>query len=263
MRLGTWRFLALATTLAALGCGKTTTKDATQPEAATKPTLGEERVTDRFVTSAGEVTVTPITHATVLFGFGGKSIYLDPWSKGNYAGLPKADVVFITDIHPDHLDKAALESIRRPDTLIVGPPAVAEQLPGIVVMKNGDQRDVAGIHAEAIPMYNLVRGPEAGKLFHDKGRGNGYVLGFGDKRFYLSGDTECTGEMKALANIDVAFVCMNLPYTMTPAEAATCVSAFKPKVVFPYHYRDSSLDEFEAALGKGVSEVRRREWYPK
>ena len=127
-------------------------------------------------------------------------------------------------------------------------------------------------------MYNLVRGPEAGKLFHDKGRGNGYVVTFGDKRVYLSGDTECTPEMKALTEIDVAFVCMNLPYTMTPEEAAGCVAAFDPKVVYPYHYGESDLTKFSSALaaeqGKDAkaegqvahpvaSEIRLRDWYMK
>ena len=111
-------------------------------------------------------------------------------------------------------------------------------------------------------MYNLTRGPGAGKLFHDKGRGDGYVLTFADKRVYLSGDTECTDEMRALKNIDVAFVCMNLPYTMPPTEAAACVKAFRPKVVYPYHYRDSNLDEFAGPLAADHDiEVRERSWY--
>jgi len=111
-------------------------------------------------------------------------------------------------------------------------------------------------------MYNLQRGPSAGKLYHDKGRGNGYVLTFGDKRWYVSGDTECTAEMRALKNIDVAFVCMNLPYTMPPSEAAQCVRAFHPKVVFPYHFRNSDPKEFQSLLAdeKGI-DVRVRPWY--
>ena len=114
----------------------------------------------------------------------------------------------------------------------------------------------------AVPMYNLKRGPQQGKLFHDKGRGNGYVLTFGDARVYVSGDTECAPEMKALKDIDVAFVCMNLPYTMPPAEAAECISAFKPKNVYPYHYRGSNLDELKSALAPEKDiDVRVRNWY--
>jgi L-ascorbate metabolism protein UlaG (beta-lactamase superfamily) len=130
------------------------------------------------------------------------------------------------------------------------------------VIKNGQSKDLMGINVEAIPMYNLTRGPQPGSVFHDKGRGNGYVLTLGDKRVYISGDTECTPEMKALKNIDVAFVCMNVPYTMTTTEAAACVKAFQPKIVYPYHFRGSNLDEFKTAMAdqKNV-EVRVRNWY--
>lgn len=128
---------------------------------------------------------------------------------------------------------------------------------------NGETKSWAGWSIEAIPMYNLKRGPEAGKLYHDKGRGNGYVLTYGGKRFYISGDTEGIPEMRALKNIDVAFVCMNLPYTMPPDEAADAVKAFHPKIVIPYHYHGSDLAIFETALkGTGI-EVRLLDWYPK
>ena len=218
---------------------------------------------DSFDTSQGPLVVTPIYHATMLLRFAGKNIYVDPAPQGQYANLPLADVIFVTDIHPDHLDAATLDKLKQPSTLIVAPPAVAAQYKGVsVVMKNGDARDVMGVHVEAVPMYNLTRGPAAGKLYHDKGRGNGYVLTFGDRRVYLSGDTECTDEMRALKNIDVAFVCMNLPYTMPPTEAAECVRAFHPKVVFPYHFRDSNLADFTSAIPADAGvEVRIRKWY--
>src|SRR6185295_16030137 len=127
-----------------------------------------------------------------------------------------------------------------------------------VVLAYGESRDVKGIKVEAVPMYNLQRGPKPGQLYHDKGRGNGYVITLGDMRLYFSGDTECTPEMKALKDIEVAFVCMNLPYTMPPSEATGCVNAFKPKVVFPFHYRGSNLDEFTPVAGV---DVRKRTWY--
>jgi L-ascorbate metabolism protein UlaG (beta-lactamase superfamily) len=139
---------------------------------------------------------------------------------------------------------------------------VAKTVSEATVINNGESKILEGIKVEAIPMYNLVRGPSAGKLYHDKGRGNGYILTIGGKRVYISGDTECTPEMKALKNIDVAFVCMNLPYTMPPEEAAECVRAFRPKIVYPYHYRNSDLNVLAKALKseRGI-EVRMRNWY--
>lgn len=218
------------------------------------------RRTDTFKTSKGDLHVTPINHASVLLEHAGKAIYVDPTKEGSVEGLPKADVILITDIHFDHLDQAGIDRVKHPGTLIVGPPSVGEKITLGVTLKNGETRDVQGMGVEAVPMYNLQRGPSAGKLFHDKGRGNGYVLTLGDKRVYLSGDTECIDEMKALKNVDVAFVCMNLPYTMPPAEAAACVNAFQPKVVFPYHHRNSNPEELKALVG-GQSEVRVRSWY--
>jgi L-ascorbate metabolism protein UlaG (beta-lactamase superfamily) len=224
------------------------------------------RPSDTVQTSLGPLRIVPLHHATVLFQFGGKAIYADPVKDVSYDDLPKADVVLITDIHPDHLDPGGLDKVKKPDTIVVAPPAVADKLPpgftGTVVIKNGETKTVSGLGVEAIPMYNLKRGPAAGQLYHDKGRGDGYVVTFGDKRVYLSGDTECIDEMKALKNIDVAFVCMNLPYTMPPAEAAECIKAFKPKVLYPYHFRDSNLDELTSVLkGEPTVEVRMRKWY--
>ncbi len=233
-------------------------------------------VTDTFTTPIGELTVTPIHHASLLLRVAGKAIYVDPaLAEASYEGLPPADFVFITDIHGDHMDPAGLAKVKKEGTVIVGPHAVNEKVPVNVIVDNGGTHDFGLFNVLAVPMYNLVRGPEEGKRYHDKGRGNGYVFTFGKPavkgatdagmiatRFYVSGDTECTPEMKALKSIDVAFVCMNLPYTMTPGEAATCVNAFKPKVVFPFHYRGSKLDELTAAIKPGVAiDVRKREWY--
>jgi L-ascorbate metabolism protein UlaG (beta-lactamase superfamily) len=252
-----------------LGCGPSTPEPTAQP-ASSASAPAASRATDTFATSKGEIKVTPLFHATTLLEIGGKAIHVDPFSKADFTGLPKADFVVITDVHMDHFDPKALEQVEKADTKFVVPPAVAEKLKGkanVVALKNGDKQDLGLFTVEAVPMYNLERGPEKGKLFHDKGRGNGYVLGFGDKRFYFSGDTECTPEMKALASIDVAFVCMNLPYTMPPKEAAVCVNAFKPKVLFPYHYgspggESSNLDELKSAIDpKAGVEVRVRKWY--
>ena len=213
---------------------------------------------DVIPTSAGDVKIRPVTHGSVMLEIEGRAWHIDPWSKGDYSSLPKADVILITDIHGDHMDPKAIAAIRKSSTT---PAAVAKTVTDAKVLNNGETTTVHGVEIEAVPMYNLKRGPAPGKLYHDKGRGNGYLLTVGGKRIYFSGDTEAVTEMRALKNVDVAFVCMNLPYTMTPEEAADGVQAFKPKVVYPYHYRGSDLDVFAAGLkGSGV-EVRMRKWY--
>jgi L-ascorbate metabolism protein UlaG (beta-lactamase superfamily) len=218
---------------------------------------------DTIPATGGNIEVTPIVHASTQLEHAGKIIHVDPWSQGSdYSKAKPADLILITDIHGDHLDPAAIDKVKKAGTVIVGPAAAAEKLPGIQTIANGETKTFAGVTVEAVPMYNLQRGPQPGQLFHTKGRGNGYVVTLGGKRLYFAGDTECTPEMQALTNIDAAFVPMNLPYTMPPSEAAQCVAAFAPKVVYPYHYRGSKVEEFTAALaGKGV-EVRALNWYP-
>jgi L-ascorbate metabolism protein UlaG (beta-lactamase superfamily) len=221
------------------------------------------RPVQTFATAAGPVKIVPINHASLLIQAGGKNIYVDPAKPGNFAGLPAADLVLISDIHYDHMDPASVAAISKPGTEIWAPPAVGNTITKANLISNGETKTWNGWSIEAVPMYNLVRGPAPGKLYHDKGRGNGYVLTYGGKRFYFSGDTENIPEMRALKNIDVAFVCMNLPYTMPPEEAAEAVKAFHPKVAIPYHYRGSDLSIFEKGLtGTGI-EVRLLDWYPK
>lgn len=227
------------------------------------PALFAEEV---FSTSAGTVKITPVRHASMMIEAGGKVIQVDPWSQdteARYAAMPKADLILITDFHGDHMDPHAISWVKKAGTKIIAPEVVTSSLKTGSVIRNGETQTWEGWTIEAVPMYNFTagRGPGPGKFFHDKGRGNGYVLTYGGKRFYISGDTEATPEMKALKNIDVAFVCMNLPYTMPPQEAAAGVRAFAPKIVYPYHYRGSDLKVFEDALkGSGV-EVRIRNWY--
>ena len=192
---------------------------------------------------------------------GGKVIHVDPSTQGNYAGLPKADLILITDIHGDHLDPKAIEAVKKAGTAMIAPAAVAKTVTDAKVLANGESKTWEDWNIEAMPMYNLTRGPAAGKFYHDKGRGNGYVLTYGGMRFYISGDTEGVPEMRALKNIDVAFVCMNLPYTMTPDEAADAVRAFRPKIVYPFHYGKSDLAVFEKGLAGSGVEVRIRNWY--
>jgi len=234
---------------------------AATPSASAAPALA---AADTVPTASGELTIVPLRHATLLFEWAGNAIYVDPAADASYDGLPKADVILVTDIHADHMSPPTIASLRKPAATIVVPAAVAPNLPpdGVVTIANGESKTIAGLGVLAVPMYNLVRGPSAGKLYHDKGRGNGYVLTFADKRVYLSGDTECTPEMKALKNIDIAFVCMNLPYTMPPSEAAACIKAFRPKAVYPYHYRGSNLDELVATVTHEGIDVRLRNWYP-
>src|SRR6202167_1001226 len=225
--------------------------------------LGDAAETQVFPTPAGPVKITPLYHASTLIEAGGKVIYLDPAKPAKLAGLPKADLILITDIHQDHMDPDWINQISKPETEILAAPAVVATVTSAKPIANGETKRCQGWTIEAIPAYNLKRGPEPGKFFHDKGRGNGYVITYGGKRFYFSGDTEGVPEMRALQNIDVAFVCMNLPYTMPPEEAADAVKAFHPKIVIPYHYRGSELAVFKKGLeGTGI-EVRLLEWYPK
>jgi len=218
--------------------------------------------TQTFQTSAGPVGITPLYHASTLIEAGGKAIYLDPAEPAKLSGHAKADLILITDIHQDHMDPASVDEVSQAGTEILAAPAVTKTVTTAKPIANGETQKWQGWTIEAIPAYNLKRGPAPGKLFHDKGRGNGYVLTYGGKRFYFSGDTEGVPEMRALKNIDVAFVCMNLPYTMPPEEAADAVKAFHPKVVIPYHYRGSDLAVFQKGLeGTGI-DVRLLEWYP-
>jgi len=231
------------------------------------PASGANLMGDRISTESGDLIIHPINHATFVMGWNGKTIYVDPVGGGQaFANFPKPDLILITDIHGDHLNAETLSAVSQDKTMIVAPAAVTEKLPENVrkqttVLKNGDKKTLLDISIEAIPMYNLT---EDRLKYHTKGRGNGYVLTLGGKHVYISGDTEDIPEMRALKNIDVAFVCMNLPYTMTVEQAAGAVRAFKPKVVYPYHYRGSDMEKFKQLVGSdSVVEVRLREWYPK
>jgi len=212
------------------------------------------RQADVIQTSRGELRLTPVYHGSVMLEFGGKVIHVDPWSQGDFTGLPPADLIVVTHTHADHLDRTMIDKLKKPETIIVGPPAVLDTLNcapacGIAeAISDSEQRTVMGVGFEGVPMYNLVFGSGPGKPYHHKGIGSGYILNFGDTRVYFSGDTECTPEMKALKNISVAFLAMNLPRTETTLEAAECAKAFKPKIVYPYHYRGSKLEEFSDAL---------------
>jgi len=226
---------------------------------------------DTLVTGNGNnIIVQPVHHGTLALQWKDISIYFDPYGgAGKFSGLKGPDIIFITDIHGDHLDKSTLEELDTSKAIFVVPQAVADQLPenyksNMVIMKNGEREKVSGITVKALPMYNL---PESEDAPHVKGRGNGYVLTMDDKRVYISGDTEDIPEMRALKNIDVAFVCMNLPYTMPVEQAADAVLDFKPAIVYPYHYRGrpdmSDTGKFKKLVDAGNKdiEVRLRDWY--
>jgi L-ascorbate metabolism protein UlaG (beta-lactamase superfamily) len=212
------------------------------------------RQTDVLQTSRGELRIMPIYHGSVMLEFGGNVIHVDPWSQGDYTGLPPADLIISTHTHRDHLDRDMMDKLKKPGTIIVGPPAVIDTLncaPAcgqVEAISDSEKRTVMGIEIEGVPMYNLVKGSAPGKPFHHKGVGSGYILNFGDTRVYLSGDSECTPEMKALKNITVAFLAMSESRVSSPVEVAECAKAFKPKIVYPYHYRGSKPEEFAAAV---------------
>src|ERR1700744_253163 len=223
---------------------------------------------DHEAVKGGELTIQPITHATLVLSYQGKNIYIDPTGSADaFKGLAAPDMILITDIHGDHLSPQTIDVVNTAHAVLVVPQAVADKLPAttdkskLVILKNGDKTAQLGIAIEAIPMYSLPESPTAA---HTKGRGNGYVLTIGGKNIYLSGDTADIPEMRALRNIDIAFVCMNLPYTMDVATAASGVLAFKPKIVYPYHYRGQDTNQFKALVNAGDPkiDVRLRNWYP-
>jgi L-ascorbate metabolism protein UlaG (beta-lactamase superfamily) len=201
----------------------------------------------------------------------GNTLHVDPVGGAQaFQAFPKADLILITHAHGDHLDAATVAAVATAKTVVVAPAAVKQQLPTTEAAKttalaNGEKTELLGVTIEAVPMYNLA--PER-QRYHPKGRGNGYVLTLGGKRVYIAGDTEDIPEMRELKNIDVAFLCVNLPYTMDVRQAASAALEFKPRIVYPYHYRGaggrmSDLELFKTLVGKqrGI-EVRLRNWYP-
>ena len=209
----------------------------------------EKFESDVIKTGPGELKITFIGHGTLMFTFGGKVIHVDPVGQyADYGKLPKADLILITHEHKDHLDPKVIGMLRQPGTQIVLTRAAAGQVAGGLVMANGEVKTVAGLTIEAVPAYNLVHKRESGEPFHPKGQGNGYVITFGDQRVYVAGDTENTPEMKALKGIEIAFLPMNLPYTMTPEMVADAARAFKPKVLYPYHFGKTDAAKLVALL---------------
>lgn len=223
---------------------------------------------DHETTKGGELTIQPINHASMVLTYQHKNIYVDPVGGADaFKGEPAPDMILITDIHGDHLDPKTIDAVNTKHAILVVPQAVADKLPNadkanLVILKNGESTSKLNIAIAAIPMYNL---PESPTAFHTRGRGNGYVLTIGGKKVYISGDTSDIPEMRSLKGIDIAFVCMNLPYTMDVKTAAGGVLAFKPKVVYPYHYKGQNTNEFKKLVNAGDKniDVRLRDWYAK
>lgn len=211
--------------------------------------------------SSGSLEITFIGHGTLMFRFEGRVIHVDPWTQlADYGKLPKADLVLVTHEHRDHLDLKAIEAVRKEGTVVIASEVAAKQIPGAVAMKNDDSGTWQGIPVEAVPAYNLIHMRSPGVPYHPKGQGNGYIITFASKRVYIAGDTENTPEMKALKNIYAAFLPMNLPFTMTPEMVADAAKAFRPKILYPYHYGDTDVQKLVVLLKdeKGI-EVRIRQ----
>jgi L-ascorbate metabolism protein UlaG (beta-lactamase superfamily) len=215
---------------------------------------------DIIKTSAGDLKITFIGHGTLMFTFDDKIIHIDPVSREtDYNKMTKADLILITHEHGDHLDSKAIKAIRKENTEIVLTKICAKEVKDGIVMKNGDVKTVSDLKIEAVPAYNIIHKRDNGRPFHPKGDGNGYVITFGDKRVYVAGDTESTPEMKKLKDIDIAFLPMNLPYTMTPEMVADAAKAFKPKILYPYHFGNTDISQLLKLLeGEKEIEVRIR-----
>ena len=192
---------------------------------------------DTIPTNQGPLVITFIGHGTLMFAFNKMVIQVDPVSEyADYSTLPKADLILVTHHHSDHLDQSAIEKSSQPGIEIILTETCAQQLKKGIVLKNGEIKEIKGLTVEAVPAYNLVHKRDNGKPFHPKGEGNGYVITCGDKKIYIAGDTENVPEMLKLQGIDIAFLPMNLPYTMTPEMVAEAARSFHPKVLYPYHY---------------------------
>jgi len=226
---------------------------------ATKGFSQESPAYDKISTEAGNVEMHFIGHGSLMFKVNGFVIYFDPVkSSGDYRFLPKADLILVTHEHYDHLDIKLINELKKEGTLVFTNEKSTEQLGWAMTMKPGDRQEVNSIVIEAVHAYNIVNMRSPGQPFHPKGTGIGYILTIGGRRFYIAGDTENTPEMKALKNIEVAFLPMNLPYTMTPAMVADAAKAFRPRILYPYHYGETNTEELVNLLkGSGI-EVRIR-----
>lgn len=222
---------------------------------------------DVIETDNGELTIQPIQHGTLVLSWNGNNVYIDPTGGAEaFKGIESPDVILITHAHGDHMDIETLKALDTEEATMIVPQSVAEELPDdfskqLVILANGENTSQSNFEVRAVPMYNL---PDDESARHQKGWGNGYVMNFGGKNVYVSGDTEDIPEMRSLENIDVAFVCMNLPYTMDINQAASAVLDFEPDIIYPYHYRGQDTEKFKQLVRQKNKEidVRLRDWYP-
>jgi L-ascorbate metabolism protein UlaG (beta-lactamase superfamily) len=213
---------------------------------------------DTFAPSPLPLKITFISHSTLMLTYGETVIHVDPVTEyADYASMPKAGIVLVTHEHSDHLDTKAVAAVRTDSTTIIVGPKCGGKVQGSTVLRNGDSRAAKGIRVEAVPAYNVVHMRSPGAPFHPKGDGNGYVLTLGTRKLYIAGDTENTREMKALKGIDIAFLPMNLPYTMTPEMVFDAALAFRPKILYPYHCGDTDTALLQTLMG-GARDVEVR-----
>lgn len=206
------------------------------------PAMTEELEVDRIPTSEGELAITFIGHASLIFEYRGKVIHLDPWTPmGDYTALPDADLILLTHEHIDHLDPSAIEEITTPETLLVYTESCSGLYDGGNIMHNGDTMHLFGISIEAVPAYNIHRKRTDGSLYHQKGVSNGYILTFGEKRVYCAAETEIIPELSNVKDIDIAFFSMNMPYNMTPEDVAEAARIVKPRILYPIHFSESDV----------------------
>ena len=214
--------------------------------------------TDTIPTDKGDLVITFLGHATLMFQWAGKVVHVDPWAaQADYSGLPKADLILVTHEHKDHLDPAAIGAIRKSGTVIGSAFKASATLSGAVVLKNGDSKELAGIRVDAVPAYNREHLRSPGTPYHPQGEGNGYVLHFGKLRVYVAGDTEVIPEMAELKGVDVAFLPVSLPHTMTIDMLVDAARRLQPKILYPYHTRETDMAKV-AALLKAVPGVETR-----
>lgn len=200
--------------------------------------------TDFYDTGKGKLVIHFIGHGTLMFQYNGMTVHVDPWTKlANYASLPKADLILITHAHGDHLDTAAIRQLSQKNTLLICNAETASKIGQGFVMRNGDSHTFLGLDIQAVPAYNTTPGKER---FHPKGRDNGYVIQFGNKKVYVAGDTEDISEMAQLKDIDIAFLPVNQPYTMLPEQVVKAVTLFHPTVLYPYHFGDTDFSKVQA-----------------
>lgn len=209
----------------------------------------ENFATDTFKTAAGDLKITFIGHGSLLFTYNNMTIYVDPFGQlADFSRLPKADLIFITHQHQDHFDTAAIGQLLKKATRIFLTAACQPAPPGSVVLKNGDQITAQGIDVTVVPAYNIVHKRDNGTPFHPRGEGNGFVFAFSSERVYVAGDTENIPEMAALKDIAIAFLPMNLPYTMTPEMVAQAARSFNPRILYPYHFGSSDTQQLAVLL---------------